>query len=845
MKKTTYSPVIEQYISIKKNHPNAILLYRMGDFYEMFFEDAKRASKILDITLTRKINKNIEIPMAGIPHHAINNYIGKIIKLGIHIVICEQTGTYDKEKKLMNRKVVKIITPGTITDIDLLKNNQSNFILSILNINKLYYCACCDIMNGELFIFFCNNKSKLEIELFKLQPREAIGYQQSVFDFFRDPKIITKVPGWEFNEETSISKVNNHFKINYSNMLKRKEHKICLRAVGALISYLEHTQCKKLDHLETIKIENYERYLNMDAITIKNLELVQNMQGEKKDTLLDMMNSCKTSMGSRMLIKWILNPISNTNIIKKRYASINCLKKNDNYIFFRNMLSNVKDIERITGRISLMNVNPKELIKMKNSLEVIPSIKKRIASIKNDYLDGINNNISSHKDIFELLCKSISENVKGGRPYGEMIKIGYNEKLDKLKESLREVDKHVSLMEKTERERTKISNLKIKFNKIQGFYIEVSKSKIIHVPNNYIKKQSLKNVERYTTEELNVLEISVLKKKNELFNLEKYLYALILNFLKNNIRELKITNRSLCIIDIMNTLCERSVYFNFNEPILVNKKSIKIVGSSHPVIFNKGLKRFVLNDIYFDDKKRMFIITGPNMGGKSTYMRQLALIIVLSHMGCFVPAKKSIIGYVDGIFTRIGSSDNIALNQSTFMNEMLETSYIIKNATTNSLILLDEVGRGTSVFDGLSIAWATALTLYKTGSYTLFATHYFEMTKLKNILRCCDNLYTTARIHNENLFLMYKIKKGSVDQSYGIHVAKLAGLNKETILEAEKKLLQLKKKYSNINVPVKKKENQSNLENLLTRLIKENRHKPNYLDILYAVQLLLKSVHIS
>lgn len=833
----TYSPVIEQYLSIKSQYPNAILLYRMGDFYEMFFEDAKKASKILDIALTKKINKNKEIPMAGVPYHTINVYIKKIVSLGIHVAICEQTGSYDKKKKLMNRKVIKIITPGTITDLDLLNHYQSNFILSITEINKNYYCAYADIMNGDFNVFFCSDKESLDLKLFKIQPTEVITYQNSIVEIINNNKIITKRSSWEFEQDFALSKIINHFKINYNYMFKNEKYKICLRSAGALLSYLEHTQCKELDHVKIINVERNDDYLNLDAVTIKNLELVKSINNEKTNSLLSLLDTCKTNMGSRLLHRWIINPILNKNTLRNRYKAINDLKKNDNYIYINNILSNIKDTERIMSRISLMNATPKELIKLKKSISFIPLLKKKIRNINNVYLNSLDNNILEHNEVFLLLEKSLLTDVKPGIKYGSIIKYGCNEELDLLKNITEQNNNKIINLEKDERFKTGINNLKIKFNKMQGFYIEISRSKLQLVPSNYIKKQTLKNVERFTIPELISIELDILKKKDRVAEIEKYLYNSILSFLKENIKKIQNTNKYISELDVINTLCERSIYCNLVEPILVNKKCIKIKQSFHPVVVNARLKEFILNDIYFDNRNKLFIITGPNMGGKSTYMRQLALTVILSHIGSFVPAKQAIIGNIDGIFTRIGSSDNITLNQSTFMTEMLETSYIVKNSTPNSLILLDEIGRGTSVFDGMSIAWATAIKLYMKGSYTLFATHYFEMTKLSNILNYCGNLYTTARVHNEKLFLMYKIKKGSVDQSYGIHIAKLAGMETDLINIAEKKLLSIKKE--NKRILSLKKNNKFKIKNFLYRLINSYRNNKEYIKILYFIRYIL------
>ena len=708
--------------------------------------------------------------------------------------------------------------------------------MSILKIKNAYYCAYSDVMSGEFFIFFCLSQEKLELEIFKIQPKEVISHQNSVVEALNIHNITTIRSPWEFEKDFSLNKVNNQFKFSYLNIFKNQHHKLCLRAAGALISYLEYTQCGKLEHLKNMNIESQENNLNIDAMTIKNLELVKNINGEKENSLLHLINKCKTSIGSRLMNKWILNPISNQNILKKRYQAINSLKKDNLNEIIRDILSNIKDIDRILSKISFMKVTPKELLKLKSTISFIPEIKKYISDINNIYLNNVNQDIFDQSNIFAMLSSTISEDVKVGIPYGNIIKKKYNKELDSLKKVYENQNFNILNIEKSERKKNNINSLKIKFNKIQGFYIEVSKQKSSLVPSNYIKKQTLKNTDRFTTIELSMLELEILKQKEKIVILEKYIYRNIVNVLKENIKKIQRTMKSIAHIDVISTLCERSEYFNWVEPVLVNKKCIKIKKCYHPVVLNATTKNFVLNDIFFDSSQKLFVITGPNMGGKSTYMRQLALIVILSHIGSFVPAQKAMIGRIDGIFTRIGSSDNISLNQSTFMTEMLETSYITKHATSNSLILLDEIGRGTSMFDGLSIAWATALSLYQKGSYVMFATHYFEMTKLKKILKCCENLYTNARIHNNEISLMHKIKKGSIDQSYGIHIAKLAGIDKDILKLANIKLNSLKNRYK------KKKLQNISLLKLIFNTLKNEKNNINYLLTLYKIKNLIRSI---
>lgn len=809
--KSDVSQMMQHYLDIKEKYPDCIVFYRLGDFYEMFFDDAIKASKLLELTLTgRACGLENRAPMCGVPFHSADVYISKLVGLGEKVAICEQL-TAPNGKELVKRDVVKIVTAGTVTNGELIDEKSNNFLASVYIGNNDAAISWADITTGEFFTR--NFTSPLNIEelfneLVKIAPSEIIANATAEEIIKNSPFVrqgILPKPGIfadsEFNNITALSELKKQLKVTDLTSFGISETAPCVRSSGALLSYFKETQKKLLANINSIKLENASEYMMLDAIAVRNLELTRTLRDNKKyGTLLWLLDKTKTSMGARLLQNWILSPLSDPNKIRYRQSGIE--------VFFdstiarqsiADILSGVRDVGRITGKIANGNLMPRDCISLLNSLEILPGIKFRLSGLESEYIKDISAKTADFSDICSLLNRAVydgsDEELSDSKGKNvKYIKSGYNKELDELRSLFQNSRVKIAEIENRERERTGIKNLKIGYNRVFGYYIEVTNSFKDKVPYEYKRRQTLSNAERYITEELKELEEKILSAEDRAAQLELTLFNDVKNELLKHVKELQSAAEALSELDVLVSLATVAREHNYVKPLISDYGGkLDIVEGRHPVVEAVSKQRFIPNDCLLDsDDNRTMIITGPNMAGKSTFMRQVALITILAHIGSFVPAKSAEIPLTDKIFTRIGASDSLISDQSTFMVEMTETANIIKNATKNSLIILDEIGRGTSTFDGLSIAWSVVEFVTKEiKAKTLFATHYHELTELEGILPGVKNYKITVREMQGTIIFLRKIMRGGANRSFGIEVAQLAGVDKSVTDRARQILKKL------------------------------------------------------
>lgn len=811
-----FTPMMQQYFSIKEQYKDCILLYRLGDFYEMFFDDALTASKALEIALTgRDCGQEEKAPMCGVPHHAVDNYISKLIENGYKVAICEQIEDTSASKGIVKRDVVRVITPGTVIDQSMLDEKANNY-LCCTYIENGFGMSYVDVSTGDLYVtenvyndnLDLQNKPEyilLKEELDKVNPSEIISNSYTNNDLLNSKITCTDniLSVLEYKEI-----ILNHFNVVSLDSLGISENKLAIMSLGMLINYLNQTQKISLDHINKIFFYNVGEYLNIDSNTRKNLELIETVRGKKgSGTLYHILDNTQTAMGGRQLKKWIEEPLKNINSITDRLDSVDELY--NRVIISNNIkgyLKNVYDIERLISRIVYGNCNGRDLIALKQSVSGLPDLKMEMSQLNSKLISSIYKKFDILSDIYELINDSIIEEPPVSVKEGGLIKSGYNAELDEIKEITINGKSWISELQNTEREKTGIKNLKIGYTRVFGYYIEVTQSYLKSVPEHYMRKQTLANCERYVTPELKEMEAKILNADEQVMKLEYDLFLNIRKYIKEQVMRIQETAHSIATIDTLNSLSIAAVKNDYVRPELNNKGFINIVDGRHPVI-ERIIKneRFVPNDTYIDNKEhRMSIITGPNMAGKSTYMRQVALIALMTHIGSFVPAKSAEICVLDKIFTRVGASDDLSQGQSTFMVEMSEVSNILNNATENSLLILDEIGRGTSTYDGLSIAWSVVEYITKKiKAKTLFATHYHELSELESKLKSVKNYRILIKETDDKIIFLRKIAVGSIDRSYGIQVANLAGLPNEVVKRAKEILRQLDE--SDINRPFAKR----------------------------------------
>lgn len=786
--------MIQQYLRIKAEHPDHLLFYRMGDFYELFFEDAKRASILLDITLTaRGQSQGTPIPMAGVPYHAAENYLAKLVRLGETIAICEQIGDPNSSKGPVERRVVRILTPGTLTDEALLNEREDNYIAALHTEHAIYGLAYLDVASGRFSVTELCTESHLLQELERIKPAEILisDALPSHLSFPKNSCLQYRAQA-EFEHNAAIQALTEHFTLEHYNSLKDKGLSTSLSTAGVLLQYLKNTQRTALPHIHHIIVESTADILGIDINTRRNLELTRNLKGECDNTVLSVLDSTRTPMGSRLLARWLHMPILSRSILNARLDAVSALLKNQDYLTLQESLKSMGDMERILSRIALLSARPHDLLRLKNALKKIPLVKSNTEKYTESLLSTLSKQLFTFPDLYNLLETAIIDNPPNIIRDGGVIKEGFDAELDELRNISQHAEDFLIKLETEERQKTGLSTLKVGYNRIHGYYIEISRGQAQQAPDYYTRRQTLKNAERFIVPELKTFEDKVLSSKERALTREKQLYENILTTIQASLLPLQSTAETIATIDALACLAERAETLNWTRPLLLESTDCYIQAGRHPVVEQTLKVPFVPNDLSLNDRRRMLMITGPNMGGKSTYMRQNALIVLLAHMGSFVPAKVAKIGKFDKIFTRIGAQDDLSSGRSTFMVEMTETAFILQNATAQSLVLLDEIGRGTSTFDGLSLAWAIASYLTTAiKAFTLFSTHYFEMTELPKSYPTIANVHLDAVEFGESLVFLYSVQEGPASQSYGIQVAQLAGVPDSVITIAKQKLLEL------------------------------------------------------
>jgi DNA mismatch repair protein MutS len=801
---SSHTPMMRQFLRIKAEHPDILLFYRMGDFYELFFDDARRAAKLLDITLTARGQSAGEpIPMAGVPFHSADNYLARLVRLGESVAICEQIGDPATSKGPVERKVTRIITPGTLTDDALLQEQQSNLLAALAQADGRYALAVLELSSGRFSVQELDNAATLLAEIERQQPAELL-YDEDMRlpQDVRGRPGLTRRPPWHFDPQSCARLLTRQFGTHDLDGFGLAGMPLAVAAAGALLQYINDTQRSALPHLRGLQLERHDEAIHIDAASRRNLEIERNLSGGPANTLLSILDTTATAMGGRALRRWVNRPLRDSARIRDRHAAVGALRVDRQHASLRALLQGMGDVERILARVALRSARPRDLETLRLALGQLPALHAALDTFDLPLLGCLRDQLAPQPDTHDLLRRAIRDNPPAVIRDGGMIADGYDQELDALRGLSGNADDYLRELERRERERTGINNLKVDYNRVHGFYIEISRAQADAVPADYHRRQTLKGVERYITEELKHFEDQVLSARERALAREKALYEELLDAVQTELERLQRAAHALADVDVLQCLAERAETLNYCAPDLSDTPGIHIEAGRHPVVERMLDQPFVANDTRLDDCRRMLIITGPNMGGKSTYMRQVALITLLAYAGSHVPASRAVIGPVDRIFTRIGAADDLASGRSTFMVEMTETANILNNATAHSLVLLDEIGRGTSTFDGLSLAWATAACL--TGeqrAFTLFATHYAELTALPEQTPLAVNLHLEAVEDDDRIVFMHRLKSGPADRSYGIQVAALAGVPARVIAMARSKLDQLARQAAPAALP--------------------------------------------
>ena len=783
--------MMQQYLRIKQEHQKHMVFYRMGDFYELFYDDAKKAARLLDITLTARGQSAGEpIPMAGIPYHSVEGYLAKLIRLRESVAICEQVGDPATSKGPVERKVVRILTPGTVSDEALLDDRHDNLLVAITRNDEVFGLAVLDISSGYFSVLEVKSEDALLSEIERLNPAEVLYNDSCEWPTALDQRPgASKRPPWDFDHQTAIAQLTQQFQTKDLAGFGCDHLATALESAGCLMIYAKETQRTALPHIRSITQENREEGVILDTASRRNLELTVNLSGGREHTLAAVMDNTATAMGSRLLGRWLNRPLRNLNKLLSRQSAISAIKDGFHFETMAQVLKGIGDVERIIARIALKSARPRDLARLRDALGQLPELQQHLKEINNPQVQSLAQGINEHPELSALLVQAIIDNPPVVIRDGGVIAEGYDSELDELRSLSQNAGDYLIKLEQQERERTQLSSLKVGFNRVHGYYIELSRRESENAPVDYIRRQTLKNTERFITPELKAFEDKALSSKSRALAREKALYDALIEQLVNYLAPLQECALSLAELDVLNNLAERAETLHFCQPALSQTPGIQIEHGRHPVVEQVLDSPFVSNHTNLSSERRMLVITGPNMGGKSTYMRQTALIVLLAHIGSFVPATLASIGLVDRIFTRIGSSDDLAGGRSTFMVEMTETANILHNATEHSLVLMDEVGRGTSTFDGLSLAWACAHHLADTlQAFTLFATHYFELTQLPAEASHVANVHLNATEYEDRIVFLHAVKEGPASQSYGLQVAQLAGVPQQVIQNARQKL---------------------------------------------------------
>ena len=818
-----HTPMMQQYLKIKAEFPNMLVFYRMGDFYELFFDDAKRASQLLDLSLTARGRSNGEpIPMAGLPYHAVDNYLIKLVKLNQSVAICEQIGDPATSKGPVERKVVRIITPGTITEDNLLEDRKDNLLASIF-INhavekahnnaqsqdiseqqnaRAFGLAILDLTSGQFTVSELNSLEALQSELERHRPSELLLEEDTAVKEILQRQLgkqtaFAEQPPWWFDEQSARQCLNQQFATQDLKGFGCDDYKNALRAAGCLLQYVQNTQRTALPHIHSLKPEQHDTAVILDTISRRNLEIDCALSGNKDHTLMAVMDQTATAMGSRLLGRWLNRPLRDQVLLNKRYQCIAHLQTDNQYEEIQPLLKQIGDIERVLTRIALKTARPRDFERLRISLAVLPLLQSELAATTDPLIKQLAQQITVFPEQHDLLKHAVIENPPVLIRDGGVIAAGYNQELDELRNIQKNANQFLIDLEIREKQRSGIPTLKVNYNRVHGYFIEVSRAQSENVPDNYQRKQTLKTNERYITPELKAFEEKVLSANEKALAKEKALYEELFELLAPQLRALQLSAQAICELDVLANFAERAFTLQWCQPQLSPEPCLSITQGRHPVVEKIQDDPFVANDMLLNDARRMLLITGPNMGGKSTYMRQAALLTLMAHIGSYVPAQAAVFGPVDRIFTRIGASDDLAGGRSTFMVEMTETANILHNATKESLVLMDEIGRGTSTYDGLSLAYASAHYLAgKSQAFTLFATHYFELTHLPDSFAQIVNVHLDAIEHGDKIVFLHKVQDGCASQSYGIQVAALAGVPKEVIEVAKTKLSSLEETFS-------------------------------------------------
>ena len=790
---SAHTPMMQQYWRLKNQHLDQLMFYRMGDFYEIFYEDAKKAAKLLDITLTaRGQSAGHAIPMCGIPYHAAEGYLAKLVKLGESVVICEQVGDPATSKGPVERQVVRIITPGTVSDEALLDERRDNLLAAVLGDERLFGLAVLDITSGSFSVLEIPGWENLLAELERLNPVELLipdDWPQGLPAEKR--RGVRRRAPWDFERDSAFKSLCQQFATQDLKGFGCENLTLAIGAAGCLLAYAKDTQRTALPHLRSLRHERLDDTVILDGASRRNLELDVNLAGGRENTLQSVVDRCQTAMGSRLLSRWLNRPLRDRSVLEARQESIACLLERYRFENLQPQLKEIGDLERILARIGLRNARPRDLARLRDALAALPELQQAMTFLEAPHLGALAQSIRTYPELAELLARAIIDNPPAVIRDGGVLKTGYDAELDELQSLSENAGQYLMDLEIREKARTGLANLKVGYNRVHGYFIELPSKQAESAPADYIRRQTLKGAERFITPELKEFEDKALSAKSRALAREKLLYDELLEHLIGHLADLQDSAAALAELDVLSNLGERALTLDLNRPRFSDEPCMRISQGRHPVVEQVLSTPFVANDLNLDDATRMLIITGPNMGGKSTYMRQTALIVLLAHIGSFVPAASCELSLVDRIFTRIGSSDDLAGGRSTFMVEMSETANILHNASDRSLVLMDEVGRGTSTFDGLSLAWSAAECLAGLRAYTLFATHYFELTVLPESEPLVANVHLNATEHNERIVFLHHVLPGPASQSYGLAVAQLAGVPAPVIARAREHLARL------------------------------------------------------
>ena len=799
-----HTPMMKQYLGIKAEYPDTLLLYRMGDFYELFYDDAEKVAKLLDITLTaRGKSAGSPIPMAGVPYHSVDQYLAKLVKLKISVAICEQIGDPATSKGPVERKVVRVITPGTLTEENLLADREENITAAVCIEQDIVGIATLEISSAR-FKGYQYPLSVVPLEnVFRLNPAEIL-LPDNLPDKTGE-NLTTEIPEWYFEKDRANNILCELFGTQNLDSFDCSGFPVATRAAGALVQYIRDLHGDATSHIRSIEFEREDQHLIIDPISRKNLEIEITQDGSTELSLVGLLDQCKTPMGARMIRRWFNNPIRDHMALRNRHDAIDWLLENHQFQDVRDQLSQIGDLERILARVAMKTARPRDLVRLKIAADTIPKTRILLENSASHRVHDLAVPLTIDPEIWKLLESAVKDDPPSLIRDGGVLKDDYDEELRELRHLQRDSNEFLLALEEQEKQNTGVANLRVRYNRVHGYYIELPRSQSNEVPEHYVRRQTIKNAERFVTEELKQFEDRILSAKSKSLAREKWLYDQLLKKLEAFVNPLLDCANAIAEIDVLANFSHSALRLNLNRPALSESSCLEIIDGRHPAVEQVLDSKFIANTTQLDQKLRMQIITGPNMGGKSTYMRQVAIITLLTHTGCYVPAKSVKIGPIDRIFTRIGAADDLAGGRSTFMVEMTEMAHILRNASENSLVIVDEIGRGTSTFDGLALAWACANDLAgRVKSFSLFSTHYFELTALAEHAAGLSNVHLDAVEHGSDIVFLYSVKKGPASQSYGLQVARLAGVPDHVIEESRAKLHNLEDHYAGTKNKTKK-----------------------------------------